>query len=66
MSANSVLLLLERGDLGELAVLGRQLGGGRDLHLVGIAERSLGEGREPPQRLDLVAKQVDADGAVLG
>ena len=58
--------VLERGDLGQLAVLGRQLGGGRDLDLLGVAERALGEGREPPQRLDLVAEQVDADGAVLG
>ena len=58
--------LLERGDLGQLAVLGRELGGGRDLDGVGVAERALGERREPAQRLDLVVEQVDADGALLG
>ena len=59
-------LLLERGDLGQLPVLGRELGGGCDLDHLGIAERALGEGREPAQRLDLVAEQVDAHGTVLG
>ena len=58
--------VLERRDLGELAVLLGQLGRGRDLDAVGVAERALGEGREPAQRLDLVAEQVDPDGAVLG
>ena len=58
--------VLQRGDLGQLAVLGRQLGGGRDLDDLGLAERALGEGREPAQRLDLVVEQVDADGALLG
>ena len=57
--------VLQRGDLGQLAVLGRQLGGGRDLHHVGLAQRALGEGGEPAQRLDLVVEQVDADGALL-
>ena len=56
---------LQRGDLGQLAVLGGQLGGGRDLDHVGLAERALGEGREPAQRLDLVVEQVDADRALL-
>ena len=57
--------LLERGDLGELAVLGGELGGGRDLDELGVAERALGEGGEPAQRLDLVVEQVDADRALL-
>ena len=58
--------LLHRGDLGQLSVLGRELGGGRDLDALGVAQRALGEGGEPAQRLDLVAEQVDADGPVLG
>ena len=62
----AVLGLLERGDLGQLAVLGRQLGGGRDLDRVGVAERALGERGEPAQRLDLDVEQVDAHRAVLG
>ena len=57
--------VLERGDLRQLAMLGRELGGGRDLDHVGVAERALGEGREPAQRLDLVVEEVDADGALL-
>ena len=32
--------VLERGDLGQLAVLGRELGGGRDLDGVGVARAS--------------------------
>ena len=54
------------GDLGQLAVLGRELGGGRDLDAVGLPQAALGEGREPAQRLDLDVEQVDADGALLG
>ena len=57
--------VLERRDLGQLAVLGGQLGGGRDLDHLGLAERALGERREPAQRLDLVVEQVDADRALL-
>ena len=38
----------------------------RHLDHLGVAERALREGREPPQRLDLVAEQVDPDGTVLG
>ena len=57
--------VLERGDLGQLTVLGRELGGGRDLDDVGVAERALREGREPAQRLDLVVEEVDADGPLL-
>ena len=59
-------LVLERSDLGQLAMLGRELGRGGDLDHLGVAERALGEGREPAQRLDLVAEQVDPDRAVLG
>ena len=47
-------------------MLGGQLGGGRDLDEIGVAQRALGERGEPPQRLDLIAEQVDADGPVLG
>ena len=57
--------LLERRDLGQLAVLGGELRRGRDLDAVGIAERPLREGREPAQGLDLVVEQVDADRALL-
>ena len=59
-------VLVGRGDLGQLAVLGRELGGGRDLDAVGLPQAALGEGREPAQRLDLDVEQVDADGALLG
>ena len=55
-----------RGDLGQLAVLGRELGGGRDLDAVGLPQAALGEGGEPAQRLDLDVEQVDADRALLG
>ena len=56
---------LQRGDLGQLAVLGGELGGGGDLDDLGVAERALREGGEPAQRLDLVVEQVDADRALL-
>ena len=62
----AVVLVLERRDLGELAVLLGELGRRLDLDQLGVAERALGESREPPQRLDLVAEQVDPHGAVLG
>ena len=57
--------VLQRGDLGQLAVLGGELRGGGDLDRLGVAERALGEGGEPAQRLDLVVEEVDADGALL-
>ena len=60
------VLLASTRDLGQLAVLGRELGGGRDLDAVGLPQAALGEGREPAQRLDLDVEQVDADGALLG
>ena len=53
------------GDLGQLAVLGRELGRGRDLDALGLPQAALGEGREPAQRLDLDVEHVDADGALL-
>src|SRR4051794_18758482 len=62
----AALLVLERGDLRELAVLGGELGGGRDLDALPLAQRALGEGREPAQRLDLDVEQLDADRALLG
>src|SRR4051794_11452204 len=61
-----VLLVLERGDLGHLAVLGGELGGGGDLDGVRVAEAALGEGGEPSERFDLDVEHVDADRAVLG
>ena len=54
------------GDLGELAVLGGELGGGRDLDLLDIPERALRERREPAQRFDLDVEHVDAHGVLLG
>jgi hypothetical protein len=59
-------VLLGGRDLGELAVLGRELGRRRDLHLFGLAEAALGERGEPAQRVDLDVEQIDADGALLG
>ena len=38
----------------------------RQLDPLGLAERALGEGREPAHRVDLVAEQLDPDGALLG
>ena len=58
--------VLERGDLGQLAMLGRELGGGRHLDHLGVPEGALGEGREPAQRLDLVSEQIDPHRPVLG
>src|SRR3954451_7002490 len=58
--------VLERGDLGHLAVLGGELGGRRDLDLVRVAQAALREGGEPAERLDLDVEHVDADRAVLG
>jgi hypothetical protein len=47
-------------------VLGVELGGGGKLDPLGVAERALGEGREPADRLDLVAEQLDPRRALLG
>ena len=57
---------LHRRQLGELAVLDVELGGRRELDPLGVAERALGEGREPAHRLDLVAEELDPHGALLG
>ena len=57
---------LHRRQLGELAVLGVELGGRRQLDPLGLAERALGEGREPAHRLDLVAEQLDPHRPLLG
>ena len=54
------------GDLGQLAVLGGELGGRRDLHALGLLERALGEGGEPGQALDLDVEQLAANRALLG
>ena len=53
-------------ELGELTVLERQLGRGVELDPLRLAERALGEGREPADRLDLVAEQLEPRGALLG
>ena len=58
-------LILERGDLSQLAVLLRQLRRGGHLDHVGIAEGALRERREPAQRLDLIAEQIDPHCPVL-
>ena len=47
-------------------MLGRQLGGGRDLDRLGLAQAALGEGGEEADRLDLDVEEVDAHRAVLG
>ena len=65
MSGRS-LVGAQRGDLGELAVLGRELGGRCDLHALGLLERALGEGREEGQPLDLDVEELAAHGALLG
>ncbi len=57
---------LHRRQLGQLAVLGVELGRRRQLDPLGVAERALGEGREPAHRLDLVAEQLDPHGPFLG
>ena len=62
----AILGVLERRDLRQLAVLGRELGRGGDLDRLRLAEAALGEGREEADRLDLDVEEVDADRAVLG
>jgi hypothetical protein len=57
---------LQRRQLGELAMLGVELCRGRQLDPLGLAERALGEGREPAHRVDLVAEQLDPHRAFLG
>ncbi len=54
-------LLLGVGErrLGEQPVIGVDLGGRVELDPVGLAERALGERREPADRLDLVAEELD-------
>ena len=47
-------------------MLGGQLGGGRDLHPLGLLQRALGEGREPGEPLDLDVEQLAAHGPLLG
>ena len=65
-SATSRAVLVGRGDLGQLAVLGRELGRRGDLDHVGLAEAALRERGEPAQRVDLDVEQVDADRPLLG
>ena len=47
-------------------MLERQLGRRVELDPLRLAERALGEGREPADRLDLVAEQLEPGGPVLG
>ena len=47
-------------------MLERQLGRRVELDPLRLAERALGEGREPADRLDLVAEQLQPRGPVLG
>ena len=54
------------GDLGQLAVLGAELGRRRDLHPLGLLERALGEGGEPGEPLHLDVEELAAHGALLG
>ena len=56
----------QRRQLGQLAVLGVELGRRRQLDPLGLAQRALGEGREPAHRLDLVAEQLDPHRPLLG
>ena len=62
----SLLGRLHRRQLGELAVLDVELGRRRELDPLGVAERALGEGREPAHRLDLVAEELDPHRPLLG
>ena len=57
---------LHRRQLGQFAVLGVEFGRRRQLDPLGLAQRALGEGREPAHRLDLVAEELDPHGALLG
>ena len=57
---------LHRRQLGQLAVLDVELGRRRELDPLGVAERALGEGREPAHRLDLVAEELDPHRPLLG
>ena len=62
----ALVLLGRGGDLGQLAVLGRQLRGRSDLHALRLLERALGEGGEPREPLHLDVEQLAADSALLG
>ena len=62
----ALLGLAAGGDLGQLPVLGAQLGRGGDLHPLGLLERALGEGGEPGEALDLDVEQLAAHRALLG
>ena len=61
-----VLLGLGRRDLRKLAVLGPELGRGRDLDALGLLERALRERREVGEPLDLDVEQLASDGPLLG
>ncbi len=61
-----LLSRLHRRQFGELTVLGVELGRRRQLDPLGVAERALGEGREPAHRLDLVAEELDPHRPFLG
>jgi hypothetical protein len=61
------LRLVARGrDLGQLPLLGRQFRGGRDLHTLGLLERTLGERGEPREPFHLHVEELAAHRALLG
>ncbi len=58
--------LVARGrDLGQLALLRRELRRRGDLHPLGLLQRALGEGREPREPLHLHVEELAAHGALL-
>ncbi len=62
----AVVLVADRCDLRELAVLGGELCRRGDLHAVGLLQRALGEGGEVGEPLDLDVEQLAAHSPLLG
>ena len=65
LDRTAALLGVFEGCLGEHPVLGGKLGRGRQLQLLGVAQRALRERREPADRLDLVAEELEPRSTVL-
>ena len=61
-----IALVLERGDLGQLPVLGGQLCRRRHLDLLDLLERALREGGEKGQAFDLDVEELAAHRPLLG
>ena len=59
-------LLADRRDLGQLTVLGAQLGGRLDCHPLDLLQRPLGEGGEEREAFDLDVEHLAAHRALLG